>query len=93
MSFTWDSFVTMLNSSTLSLPVCLSGPPDRRSEYIQRHPEELGCVQAARGPGLSAAPVAVAVVLRPARPLLGERLVASPLHSNKPQRTDKHTFV
>lgn len=77
----------LLSSPSLSP----SGPSDRRSQYVQRHPEKLGCLQTARGgPGLSAAPAALAVVLRPAAALLAGRLVASPLNS---KRTDKHTFV
>lgn len=60
-----------------------SGPSDRRSEHIQRHPEKLSWLQTSRGPGLSAAPAALAVVLQPAGALLAGRLVASLLHSNK----------
>lgn len=75
------------------LCVAPSGPSDRRSKYVQRHPEKLGCLQTARGPGLSAAPAALAVVLQPAGALLAGRLVASLLHSSKLQWTDKHTFV
>lgn len=61
-----------------SPPSCVSaspGPSDRRPRDVQRHPEGLGCLPAASGSGLAAAPTAVAVVLQPR--LLAGRLVAS----------------
>lgn len=51
------------------------GPPDRRPRDVQRHPEGLGRLPATGGPGLTAAPAALAVVLQPL--LLTGRLVAS----------------
>lgn len=58
--------------SCVSAPL---GPPDRRPRDVQRHPEGLGRLPAAGGPGLTAAPAALAVVLQPL--LLTGRLVAS----------------
>lgn len=47
------------------------GPSDRRPRHVQRHRQQLGRLQAARGPRLSAAaPAALAVVLQPAGALL-----------------------
>lgn len=71
----------------------LSGPADRRAQYVQCY-EELCCLQTACRPGLpAAAAAAVAVVQQLADSLFAGRFVASLLHSNKLQRTDKHTFV
>lgn len=80
---------------TSLMSLSLSGPSDRRSQHVQRHPEELGGLQTARRPGLSAAPTAGAVVLQPAScSLHAGRLVASLLlHSKWLRWTDKHTFV
>lgn len=88
----YDCFFFLLNS-LLCLSVSLSGPSASRPKYVQRHPEELGCLQTAIRPCLSAASTVLAVVLQPAGALHARRLVASSLRSNKLQRTDKHTFV
>lgn len=83
-----------IRRTKLNPPVCPvrpSGPSDRCSRNIQRHPERLSRLQAARGPGLAAAPAAVAVVLRPL--LLAGRLVASPLPQPASDNGLDETFV